>query len=93
VAVNPSGTQVFVTGSSDGGTATGSGYATVAYSAVTGARLWASRYNGLGSAAGAAPDAGCCVIVSPDGTRVFVTGSSARRTGTGRDYATLAYRS
>ena len=92
MAVNPSGTQVFVTGSSDGGTATGSDYATVAYSAVTGARLWASRYNGPGSAA-AAPDAGCCVIVSPGGTRVFVTGSSARRTGTGSDYATLAYRS
>jgi DNA-binding beta-propeller fold protein YncE len=87
VAVNPSGTQVFVTGGSDGGTATGSEYATVAYSAVTGARLWASRYNGPGSAAG------CCVIVSPAGTRVFVTGSSARGTGTGSDYATLAYRS
>jgi DNA-binding beta-propeller fold protein YncE len=93
VAVNPAGTQVFVTGSSDGGTATGSDYATVAYRASAGARLWASRYNGPGSAGGAAPDAGCCVIVSPDGTRVFVTGTSARGTGTGSDYATLAYRS
>jgi hypothetical protein len=44
VAASRDGTKVFVTGSSYT-RATATDYATVAYDAVTGTRLWAKRYN------------------------------------------------
>src|SRR5207244_3460218 len=61
-------------------------YATVAYEASTGARLWVARYTGPGSG----PDAPTSIGVSPDGTEVFVTGSSLG-SSSGYDYATVAY--
>ena len=85
VAVSPGGARVFVTGTSQGGTS-GSDYATVAYSAATGARLWVKRYNGP---ANGGDEAGS-VAVSPGGTRVLVTGGS-QGSGSGQDYATVAY--
>ena len=84
VAVSPDGSRVFVTGASRGATTTG--YLTVAYSAVTGARLWVQRYNGPGNG----NDAAYSIAVSPGGSRVFVTGAS-RGTRSGQDYATVAY--
>src|SRR5262245_37574439 len=45
VAVSPGGDAVFVTGYCD----FGEDFFTVAYNAATGARLWASRYNGPGN--------------------------------------------
>lgn len=85
VAVSPDGTKVFVTGTSQG-KASGLDYATVAYSAVTGARLWAARYNGPANGT----DSASRVTVSPDGTKVFVTGISAVTASTS-EYATVAY--
>jgi DNA-binding beta-propeller fold protein YncE len=75
---------VFVTGSSpvSGGNYD---YATIAYSATTGSQLWVKLYSGAASGWSSAQALG----VSPDGSRVFVTGSSPV-TGTD-EYATVAY--
>jgi hypothetical protein len=85
--VSPDGTQVFVTGYSfdepTGSNAVAA--ATVAYNAVTGTQQWGARYNGPANFALAVS-----LAVSPDSTRVFVTGET-RGTATGEDYATVAY--
>lgn len=87
VAVSPTGRTVFVAGQSTGA-ASGRDYATIAYRAGTGARLWSGRYNGPGNDF----DQGWSMAVSPSGRRVFVTGESVGAT-TGFDYATIAYSS
>ena len=85
LAVSPSGGTVFVTGDSTGTTSL-QDYATVAYNAATGARLWVARYNGPGNG----NDGASSVAVSPSGRKVFVTGASTGTTS-GSDYATVAY--
>jgi DNA-binding beta-propeller fold protein YncE len=90
IAVSPDGTKVFVTGRSSGVTSRFD-YATMAYSAATGALLWMVRYNGPGNF----DDEAFAIAVSPDGTKVFVTGMSwaSRAVPTnGEDYWTIAYR-
>jgi hypothetical protein len=82
-AVSPDGTTVFVTGSVH--SFTDRDYATVAYDASTGAVRWTKRYNGPASNA----DSANAIAVSPDGSTVFVTGSSYSTTFP--DYATVAY--
>ena len=77
---------VFVTGTSatsDGGFGN---YATIAYNAATGARLWARRYG-----PGNSDDGAASVAVSPRGGRVFVTGCTAAFSSGDVDYATVAY--
>ena len=86
MAVSPDGSRVFVTGDSWPGGATGRDYATVAYSSVTGRRLWVRRYSGPGQRT----DIPWSVAVSPDGSRVFVTGQSTVRPHSDA-YATIAY--
>jgi WD40 repeat protein len=81
LAVSPGGDAVFVTGTSKGRTS-GFDYATVAYAAATGRRLWVSRYNGHGRSY----DQAIAIAVNPRGGAVFVTGTSAY------DFATVAYR-
>ena len=84
IAASPSGRTVFVAGAT-GNQTSAADFAIVAYDGATGAQLWASSYNGPGNGAdGAGP-----IAVSPDGARVFVTGSG-QGAGTSLDYATIA---
>jgi hypothetical protein len=87
MAVSQGGGAVFVTGTS-GGVTSGDDYATVAYDAATGARLWASRYNGPANGR----DSAFAAAAGPDGDAVFVTGISFGGVSTDTDYATIAYR-
>jgi DNA-binding beta-propeller fold protein YncE len=85
IAVSWDGSTVFVTGSSAPRHASTTDYATVAYDAATGARRWTARYYGP-----AGDGQATAIAASPDGSKVFVTGSSATTTG-GFAYATVAY--
>jgi Tol biopolymer transport system component len=73
VAASPDGNKLFVSGVTFcRAPCSGKpydGYATIAYDAATGERLWVARYD---SAGGGAYD----LSVSPDGSRVYVAGSS-----------------
>ncbi|MPZ27079.1 MAG: S8 family serine peptidase [Micromonosporaceae bacterium] len=86
LGVSPDGGTVFVTGASQLGGSFTEDYATVAYDAVTGAQRWAARYDGPAAGVDRAEALG----VSPDGSRVLVTGGSAG-VDTGADYATISY--
>jgi hypothetical protein len=85
LAVSPDGALIFVTGGASFGP-TGKDYATVAYDAVTGVQVWEARYEGPGNS----NDTAYAIALSPDGDRVFVTGSSVG-VGTAEDVATVAY--
>jgi DNA-binding beta-propeller fold protein YncE len=82
IAVSPDGSRVFVTGASDGGR-TSLDIVTRAYSA-DGRGLWTNRY------AARDDDVAHAIAVSPDGSKVFVTGESTTRLGW-EDYLTNAY--
>jgi hypothetical protein len=85
VAVSPDGSTVFVTGTSNG-FGTLADYATVAYDASSGGRLWVRRY----ARPGLSFDSAAALGVSPGGSEVFVTGTSTVP-HVGTDFVTLAY--
>jgi WD40 repeat protein len=86
IAVSADGSRVIVAGSSQNSTYVDD-FATVAYRASTGATAWTQRYSGIGNG----DDEARAMAVAPDGSAVFVTGSSEVRQ-TGRlNYATVAY--
>ena len=89
IVVSLDGSMVFVTGRSTGrstGSRTQYDYATGAYDASTGARLWVKRFSGPGKH----DDYARSIGAAPDGNRLFVTGSSVG-SADNNDYATLAY--
>jgi outer membrane protein assembly factor BamB len=87
-SVAVSGSTVFVTGSSYGGSTANYDYATIAYNAATGAQVWVKRYDGPGSGG----DQAYSVAVSPNGATVFITGyTDTTSTSAGYDYTTIAY--
>jgi PQQ-like domain len=85
LSASPDGSKVFVTGYSEAGT-TLLDYVTLAYHSTTGAEVWRRRYDGPARRS----DYAYSVVVSPDGSKVFVTGNSWAAT-TAFDYATVAY--
>ena len=84
VGVAPDGSRVYVTGQSGAGGY--DDYATVAYDARSGDQLWVATYDGPSGRIDEARSLG----VSPDGTRIYVTGQSNGQ-GSSADYATIAY--
>ncbi len=85
VALNQTGTIVFVTGETYGGSTNKSDYITIAYDAATGAKLWQATYNGPGSKV----DKAYAITVAANGNPV-VTGESDGGS-TRADYATIMY--
>ncbi|PZG14031.1 S8 family serine peptidase [Nonomuraea aridisoli] len=87
-AVAPDGRTVYVTGMTTFGEGDKNDYFTVAYDTATGKQSWLVQYDGPGSSTDDARE----VAVTPDGTKVFVTGQSAGPEGTGlTDWGTVAY--
>jgi outer membrane protein assembly factor BamB len=93
MATSPGGGVVYVTGLS-GGTEpdqfNNRDFATVAYDSATGAQIWEARYDGPNHFADHARD----IAVSPDGSKVFVTGESymdASASELSTAFATVAY--
>lgn len=72
VVASPDGERVFVTGTSVGD-GTQEDFATIAYDTTTGQELWVARYDGPEGTA----DRAWAIEVDPQGTRVFVAGSTA----------------
>jgi hypothetical protein len=87
LVTGPQGSRVFVTGRSQAPTED-SHFATVAFSATTGERLWARTYDGPGTGDDGAND----IAVSPTSRRLFVGGSSAGSDAE-LDCTVVAYRS
>lgn len=84
IALSPDGTQVFVTGSKITGDGGQTAYGTEAYDTATGTQLWAAEL------AGSTYTRSAAIAVSPDGSRVFVTGGSSTVSGSSY-YLTVAY--
>jgi len=90
VVPSPDGRTVFVTGTS-AGVHSHDDWATVAYRAATGARLWVKRHDGPVSS----EDGASSLAVSPDGNTLYVTGdswlSSPQDRTAASEYVTIAY--
>jgi hypothetical protein len=84
--VSPGGSHVYVTGDVGIG-GTNVGMRTAAYDAADGSELWAASYQGPANMS----DAPRALALSPDGSRLFVTGWSEYPAPVFRKYVTVAY--
>jgi len=84
-AVSPDGSTLFVTGET-GGVSSYADYLTLSIGAVSGRTNWARYYNGPGNDF----DKSYYLALSPDGSRLYVTGFSEGAL-TNSDYFTIAY--
>jgi WD40 repeat protein len=85
IALSPDGSTVYVTGSA--GQASGlNEYTTIGYDGATGHQLWQASYS-----TPKVNDNAAGLAVSPDGSTVYVTGTSIANYNTPADYATVAY--
>lgn len=81
IAVTPDSNEVVVTGHSQGSDSLHA--VTIAYSTTTGAALWTDQ------APHDVADQGSAIGVSPDGTKIYITGSGF--SSSSDDFATVAY--
>src|SRR5437868_2939584 len=84
LGVSPDGTKVLVAGSVPGSNGYDD-YLTISYNTATGAAVWTRHYNGPANRT----DDASAIVVSPDRSKVFVTGRAA--SSSGWDYGTVAY--
>ena len=85
IAIGANSATVFITGKSV--VAGTYNYITIVYSATTGAALWTKRYKGPSNVG----DEASALTVSPDGTKVYVTGNSDGGQFGRADYLTIVY--
>src|SRR5581483_2283892 len=88
IGVSPDGSKVFVTGTSQAPGSLYGDYATVAYDATSGSQLWVQRFSGRRKISN---DVASALGVSPDGTKLFVTGWLYYGSAHNYDYTTIAY--
>ena len=85
IGLSPDGSAVYVTGSATQASGLNE-YATIGYDAATGHQLWLANYS-----TAQVNDNATGLAVSPDGSTVYVTGTSIANSNTPADYATVAY--
>ncbi|MFG1708287.1 S8 family serine peptidase [Nonomuraea sp. M3C6] len=86
--VSPDGKSVYVTGMAAMAEPGKEDYYTISYNADTGARTWIAYFDGPGGAT----DEGRVLKVTPDGSKLIVTGQSQGEPGTGlTNWGTVAY--
>ena len=86
IGLSPDGSAVYVTGSATQASGLNE-FATIGYDAATGHQLWLANYR-----TAQVNDNAAGLAVSPDGSTVYVTGTSIANYNTPADYATVAYR-
>jgi hypothetical protein len=90
IAVSPDGSRVFVVGTQNNNRITSGDFVTLAYNAATGQQLWTMSYSAPNVPEAQQSSWAQGVVVSPDGSRVTVTGLTDFRDSTG-DLVTIAY--
>jgi hypothetical protein len=87
VAVDPSGSGLYVSAVSTSPTGTDLDYLFLGYDAATGAQRWATRWNGIGQGKDDSPFS---MVLSPDGHYMYATGWSDGEGDYNVDYGTVA---